>query len=111
MTTMRGSNAVPRASRISRAASAPERMILAWYIHVPKTGGTSVEEAFKPSFPKNHALATLDLVSTGTTSTGRDALLAGLKESTANPYLVIFAEGLPHFQATSWGEKGKPNAP
>ena len=47
MTTMRGSNAVPRASRISRAASAPERMILAWYIHVPKTGGTSLYQLFQ----------------------------------------------------------------
>ena len=26
-------------------------------MHVPKTGGTSVEKAFKPRFPKNHALA------------------------------------------------------
>ena len=73
--------------------------------------GDQTAKAFADMMPKNHALATLDLVSTGTTSTGRDALLAGLKESTANPYLVIFAEGLPHFQATSWGEKGKPNAP
>ena len=45
--TMRGSNAVPRASRISRAAPAPERMILAWYIHVPKTGGTSLYQLFQ----------------------------------------------------------------
>ena len=73
-----------------------------------------VQERLAPlSFSNSNGrqLATLDLVSTGTTSTGRDALLAGLKASTANPYLVIFAEGLQHFQATSWGEKGKPNAP
>ena len=42
---------------------------------------------------------------------GLDALLAGLKASVANPYLVLFCEGLPHLQATSWEQKGQPNAP
>ena len=61
--------------------------------------------------PKNVALATLDLLSNGVTAAGRAALLAGLKVSTANPYLVLFEDGLPHQQATSWQEKGKENAP
>ncbi len=61
--------------------------------------------------PNNRALSTLDLVSTGVSPLGLAALRAGLKVSTANPYLVLFADGLPHLQATSWQEKGQRDAP
>jgi hypothetical protein len=73
--------------------------------------GDETARAFAEMMPKNIPLATLDLVSTGTTSAGIAALLAGLKLSTARPYLVVFADGLPHLQATSWEQQGKANAP
>ena len=73
--------------------------------------GDETATAFAEMMPKNRALATLDLVSTGVTSTGLARLLAGLKASIAHPYLVIFCDGLPHLQATSWEQKGQPNAP
>ena len=73
--------------------------------------GDETAKAFAEMMPRNVPLSTLDLVSTGTTPVGIRALLDGLKISTANPYLVLFADGLPHLQATSWEQKGRPNAP
>ena len=73
--------------------------------------GDETAQAFADAMPHNVALSTLDLVSTGTTPAGISALREGLKVSTANPYLVLFADGLPHLQATSWELKGRPNAP
>ena len=73
--------------------------------------GDDVAVAFADMMPHNRALATLDLVSTGVTTSGVAALLAGLKASIANPYLVLFCEHLPHMQQTSWEQQGKENAP
>lgn len=73
--------------------------------------GNEVAKAFVQMMPRNVALSTLDLVSTGITPAGIRALLDGLKTSTAHPYLVLFADGLPHLQATSWEQKGQLNAP
>ena len=73
--------------------------------------GDATAHAFAALMPRNRALATLDLTSTGISAAGIAALLSGLKASTANPYLVIFADGLPHLQATSWEQKGQANAP
>ena len=42
-------------SAAPRADAYAKRMLR--FVHVPKTGGTSVEQAFEQSFPKNHALA------------------------------------------------------
>lgn len=73
--------------------------------------GDEVARAFAETMSKNAALGTLDLVSTGISPAGTAALLAGLKVSTAGFYLIVFAEGFPHLQATSWEQKGRPNAP
>ena len=45
------------------------------------------------------------------TPDGAQALLGGLKRSSSNPYLVLFVEHVPHMQATSWEQQGRPNAP
>lgn len=55
--------------------------------------GDGVARAFAAMMPRNRALATLDLVNSGFTQAGVDALRGGLKVSTANPYLVLFADG------------------
>lgn len=73
--------------------------------------GDQTAVAFAEMMPKNRALSTLDLVGTGVSTSGIAALLGGLKVSTANPYLVLFSEHLPHMQQTSWEQQGKENAP
>ena len=42
---------------------------------------------------------------------GRQALREGLKVARANPYLVLFEDGFPQQQTTSWEAKGQQNAP
>ena len=41
----------------------------------------------------------------------RQVLRDGLKLARANPYLVVFEDGFPYQQTTSWEAKGQPNAP
>eukprot|EP00316_Scyphosphaera_apsteinii_P005390 CAMPEP_0119315310 /NCGR_PEP_ID=MMETSP1333-20130426/35297_1 /TAXON_ID=418940 /ORGANISM="Scyphosphaera apsteinii, Strain RCC1455" /LENGTH=268 /DNA_ID=CAMNT_0007320627 /DNA_START=53 /DNA_END=859 /DNA_ORIENTATION=+ len=66
---------------------------------------------FAAAMTRNKALGTLDLLGNGVTSVGREALMSGLKSSTAGFYLVLFEDGLPHQQWTSWQAKGKDEAP
>lgn len=75
-----------------------------------KIGDLGAKE-FTTMMPHNWQLQTLDLISNGMSDVGKDALVKGLASSTARPYLVLFADGLPHQQATSWEQQGKPNAP
>ena len=51
-----------------------------------------------PAHPTHHLL-------------GRQALREGLKVARANPYLVLFEDGFPQQQTTSWEAKGQQNAP
>ena len=67
--------------------------------------------AFAAMMPNSQALSTLDLMDNGMTKAGTQALLDGLKVSRANPYLLLYASGLPHEQWTSWQAKGKADAP
>ena len=67
--------------------------------------GDEGARAFAELMPRNVALSTLDLVSTGITAVGIAALRAGLATSTANPYLVLFAEGFPHLQVRPGGAR------
>ena len=73
--------------------------------------GDTGARAFAELMPNNRALSTLDLSSNGISPAGAATLMEGLKVSTANPYLVLFVEHVPHMQATSWAQKGMPNAP
>ena len=75
------------------------------------TLGDEGARAFAELMPHSRALSTLDLSSNGISPVGTATLLRGLKASTANPYLVLFVEHVPHMQATSWEQKGRPNAP
>ena len=56
-------------------------------------------------------LSTLDLISNGISEVGRQALRDGLAKAKANPYLVLFEDGMPYEQTTSWKAKGQENAP
>ena len=73
--------------------------------------GDEGARSFAGLMPNNRALSTLDLSSNGISPEGSSALLTGLKSSTANPYLLLFVEHVPHMQATSWEQKGRLNAP
>jgi Ran GTPase-activating protein (RanGAP) involved in mRNA processing and transport len=74
--------------------------------------GDAGARAFAEIMPENKPLATLDLLNTGVSDAGRADLRAGLAKSRANPYLVIFEDGIgPHQQRTSWEEKGQADAP
>ena len=67
--------------------------------------------ALADAMPHNGALSTLDLIGNEIGTKGRSALINGLHDSVANPYLVLFEDGLPHQQWTSWQQKGKADAP
>ena len=73
--------------------------------------GDEGAKAFAAMMPNSQALSTLDLMDNGMTKAGTQALLDGLKVSRANPYLLLYASGLPHEQWTSWQAKGKADAP
>ena len=73
--------------------------------------GDEGARAFAAMMPNSQALSTLDLMDNGMTKAGTQALLDGLKVSRANPYLLLYASGLPHEQWTSWQAKGKADAP
>jgi len=57
-----------------------------------------MESIHPPAHPAHHLL-------------GRQALREGLKVARANPYLVLFEDGFPQQQTTSWEAKGQQNAP
>ena len=102
---------VSPATAATRHALPDRWLTLCSFVLAPTDLGDGTAKAFAGMMPRNTALSTLDLTATGITAAGVTALKAGLKASTANPYLVLFADGLPHLQWTSWQEKGKENAP
>ena len=73
--------------------------------------GDAGAASFAALMPKSVPLSTLDLISNGITDAGRQSLREGLAKARANPYLVLFEDGFPHQQTTSWEAKGQPNAP
>ena len=95
---------------LARALSS-NRMLRTLELRGNPAMGDETARAFAELMPKNFALSTLDLLSTGVSESGRAALVGGLKVSRANPYLLLYADGLPHLQATSWQQKGQADAP
>ena len=73
--------------------------------------GDEGAKAFADLMPRNMPLSTLDLLTNGLTAAGTRAIEEGLKVATGRPYLLVYADGLPHLQLTSWQQQGKEDAP
>ena len=73
--------------------------------------GDEGAKAFVAMMPRNMVLSTLDLLDNGITTTGSTELKMGLQKAQARPYLLLYEDGMPHQQWTSWQQKGQREAP